>query len=456
MKFRAGRGSTRGSLRSDPLPRWYGAWLRDSGVNLASQALITVMTTALAVIIARSLEPSELGVFYALFGLSQALAYFVNFGMATWLLRELTARSGRARDEGNEVSPITTAPLVNAVLGANLALSVGLLVTSLVALVLLGRPVDTIIGLTALMTYSALIAGATVIETVFRAERRVGRVAAVNGIEKVVLVAVVAATASQTHNIALLGLSYVVAGALRYAIDVRIVSRQVKLRWPEWRAMTSALYRSAPIGMNTAALFIVPRIDTLIVTVSGTTAAAFFALGDRVVSAMIVVPLAATSALYPFLAGRRLALRTVGPVVVGLGLAGALIAGPVIAVLPDLIPALFGAKYSEALDTIRIMVCALPFLFMSGALMTVLYSAGLEKSALVATTVTIALGSVAIFVGAMEGGAPGAAFGYLFRQALLCVALVVVALCFRSPGGTLNTPPAKVDVVTQSVVDSTT
>src|SRR5436309_14840722 len=72
------------------LPSWAGLWARDSALTLLSRGLTVVAATLSAVLVARRLAPGDCGIFSAFLGLSFALGVFGEFGLATWLLRELS------------------------------------------------------------------------------------------------------------------------------------------------------------------------------------------------------------------------------------------------------------------------------------------------------------------------------------------------------------------------------
>ncbi len=67
--------------------------MSDSAQLLASQILTVIATSFAAIVIARTLDPDDWAVFSAFLGLSIALALVADFGIGTWLLRELSASS---------------------------------------------------------------------------------------------------------------------------------------------------------------------------------------------------------------------------------------------------------------------------------------------------------------------------------------------------------------------------
>ena len=63
------------------MPCGMGEWLKDAGLLLSSQLIATVATTIVAILLARSLGPSDWGLLSGLLGLSLALSIFVDFGL---------------------------------------------------------------------------------------------------------------------------------------------------------------------------------------------------------------------------------------------------------------------------------------------------------------------------------------------------------------------------------------
>lgn len=71
-------------------PVWLREWAGDSALLLFSQFAVTLATSVLAIIVARSLTPHEWGIFSGFLALSVALAVFAEFGLSAWVLRELS------------------------------------------------------------------------------------------------------------------------------------------------------------------------------------------------------------------------------------------------------------------------------------------------------------------------------------------------------------------------------
>jgi O-antigen/teichoic acid export membrane protein len=182
-----------------------------------------------------------------------------------------------------------------------------------------------------------------------------------------------------------------------------------------------------PFALNAASLNIIPRLDAVILVTLSTTAAGYFALGDRVLGPAIMIPWVMSSALYPFLAqeGER---SGAGWKILGVFVsAGCLLAVVGIALSPTLVPLIFGKAYDEAVDVVQVMLLAIPFVYGSNAMLAQLYTGGRERSILRVTLGMSALGTVAIVAGQLVVGATGAAGGYVLRQILFLAGLVAIA-----------------------------
>jgi hypothetical protein len=134
------------------MPTWIAHWLRDTRLLLASQLLVVLTTAALAIILARSWGPSDWGLFSALLGLSLALSTFVDLGLGTWLLCELSqlhergATLAKRHHEGSR--RISGAVLANGAFGSVL------FVGTVVVLALVQAEIGTAIALLGSIAYT--------------------------------------------------------------------------------------------------------------------------------------------------------------------------------------------------------------------------------------------------------------------------------------------------------------
>jgi O-antigen/teichoic acid export membrane protein len=206
---------------------------------------------------------------------------------------------------------------------------------------------------------------------------------------------------------------------------------------PAYHHVRRFVLGGVPFAFNTVALNVIPRLDPLVVALVSVTAAGYFSLGDRTVAAALIVPLVASTALYPFLARETAASGVAWKISAGmmvLGLVGAII-GAIAA--PAVVPAVFGSSYEDAVPVVQLMLFAIPFVYASSPLLVHLYTSGKERKVFAATLAASVLGTAAILVGQVLGGASGAAAGYVLRQALFTLALSGIAVLHtpRSVGG---------------------
>jgi hypothetical protein len=124
-----------------------------------------------AILLARSLGPSDWGLFSGLLGLSLALSIFVDFGLTTWLLRELSAlRAGQGWQLS--VSAREESLLLASAVSANTLVGGLLFFGAVVVLASLGTGASTSTALLGFITYTVLLAASYCLETFYRAERR--------------------------------------------------------------------------------------------------------------------------------------------------------------------------------------------------------------------------------------------------------------------------------------------
>jgi O-antigen/teichoic acid export membrane protein len=421
------------------LPGWTADWLRDSSLLLTFQFLATVSTSVLAIILARALGPSSWGLFSGLLALSLAVATLVEFGLATWLLREISElRANTTSHEGYRDR--ASRPIVGA-LAATGTLGVVLITGSIAGLALAHARVETGVTLVCLLIYTISVTTAVCIEAYVRAERKLGVVGLATGLEKVVLVIAAGGLALLGFGTPAIALGFLTAGVLRLTYEGTIVfgRERVPLRKPKvediWRYFVFGL----PFAFNTVALTVIPRLDTFLIALVSKSAAGFFAIGDRILGPATILPVVASRALYPFLVREAHDSRTPWLIASGLFAAGALMAGIGAILAPTIVPIVFGAAYEEAVGVVQLMLMAVPFVFASNALLVRLYVLRLERAVFGVTLVSSLLGTGALVLGQLAIGPMGAAGGYVLRQVLFATALTVTGLIASS---TANRRPA--------------
>jgi O-antigen/teichoic acid export membrane protein len=275
--------------------------------------------------------------------------------------------------------------------------------------------------LVALVAYGALIATCGGLEVVFRARRRIGRLIAATLLEKGLLLLLVTVSLVSGFGLAAIGVAYVGAGVARIGFDtISIIrGRDLALAFPSLRTVRDVTRESVPFAANRASLNIIPKLDTFILAAISPLAAGYFALADRALGPILIVPVVMSVALYPFLARESAGSRAGWGVVGLLTAAGGVIAAIGIAISPMLVPLVFGSAYEPAIPVVQVMLLMLPFVFASNPLLTHVYTARLEHRALGLTLgAASCIGTAAVVAGQELVGPVGAAGGAVLRMAL--------------------------------------
>ena len=163
----------------------------------------------------------------------------------------------------------------------------------------------------------------------------------------------------------------------------------------------------------------------MLLTISATSAG-YFATGERALGPALLVPVALTTTLFPFLSRETSSMRSVrtfAALLASVGLTFAVI-GALLA--PVLIPWVFGQQYRGSVHVVQVTLFVLPFIYASNALLTHLYLEGREGTVLRVTIVASLLGTAAIVVGQLLSGPALAATGLVLRQATIFAALVLL------------------------------
>jgi O-antigen/teichoic acid export membrane protein len=432
------------------MPQWTGDWLRDARLLLSSQLIAMVATTVVAILLARSLGPSDWGLFSGLLGVSLALSTFVDLGLGTWLLRELSAlrsREGHQPSGGAREEPLRLASAV----AANALIGVLLLVAAVAILAASGTNASTSAALVGLITYTVLLAASNCLETFYRAERRLRPVLVAVVLEKFLLLSCIVAVVLLDRGLWAVGLAYVVAGGGRLTFVTSLLLGRVGLRFPapELSDIGRVIKAGVPFAFGTVALNVIPRLDTLLIALLSTTAAGYFALGDRVLGPALIVPVVASAALYPYFSRESTDSDAAWRISAGMLAMGVTIAGLGALLAPLLVPAVFGSQYDEAIRVVQIMCFVLPFLYASNPLLARLYAVGMERQVFATTLIASLAGTAAVIVGQLAIGPTGAAGGYVLRHVMFTAVLSALSVfsidrmrdtC--APGDVSGTTPA--------------
>lgn len=406
-------------------PKWAGLWLRDSTTLAASQLGALAVTTVLAILVARYLGPVQFGTFAGFLGLSQVVTLLAGVGIPVWLLRELS----RIALEEDGLDAREASSILSGAVGVVLALTVALTLGAL----LLGSAitsVDLALALGGLMGYVGLMSCAAVLEVVFRVKRRTVLILGVTLIEKIILLAMVATVTVAGVGIAGIACAYIVAGLLRVTSDILIIhgGRMMSVSRPTRHEMTNVVRRSLRIGAGTTIPQAVARLDVFNIGLYSATTAGLFAVADRMVSVLLILPVACSYALYPHLASDGRPLRSTLRLAAILALVAVPIAVGGVIVADRAIVLMFAERYEDAAVALRIMLLALPVMFAVNVLMAGLFSGAHERRALVVLMSSALAGTVLVVAGALLFGLKGAAAGYAMRYVLSLAALVRLAV----------------------------
>jgi len=411
-------------------PEWIRGWALDSGVLLFCQLAAIAATSLLAILIARNLTPHEWGVFSGFLALGLALAVFGEFGMSTWLLRELTVLLPSDAGKPDPETWSRAGVLVSSSLMLSLSIAGSFVIVTAVAVLFLSLDLGLAVAVIALVAYGGIISASTVPEAFFRSRRHLRRIVGATLVEKFLLLALVAACVATGSGVVVIALVYVVAGLTRLAFNLAntVFRDRLRLSWSGFGGMTTIFRRSLPFGANRAFLNVIPRADAFLLAIISAVAAGYFALGDRVIGPALIIPVVASRALYPFL-GREGNAKS-GLKVVFLFASGGVVAAAIgILIAPFAVPLLFGSAFRPAVPVVQIMILVVPFVFVSNPLLVHLYSGRREgrRLTIVLAVITVA-GTGAIVSGQLLIGTTAAAAGYVLRQALFVAALSIAAL----------------------------
>lgn len=406
------------------LPSWSRQWAKDSALLLVSQLLTLAATSVAAVLIARRLTPSDWGVFSAFLGLSFALAVFVEFGLATWLLRELSQLFAEdAEGAASEAHRLVAAAIAFAV-----AVMLVIVAAGITTAELRGMRASVAIALVSLLLYGGLFACSNVLEPYLRAQRRLRRVVAASVVEKYVLVSLVIAAAAAGSGMWGIGLAYVAAGVLRVGLLGASIFEGTRPTIPTVGDVRSVLRRSLPFALMSGAVSVVPRLDALCLLSLSAVSAGYFALGDRILTPALLVPTIGAMTLYPFLARRSHRPGAIWALAAGFGVVGAVLATIGFFLAPTIVPLVFGGRYTGAVPAVQLMLLSLPLIYAANPLVAYCNSAGRER-AIVATAIAGAVaGTGAIVTGQVLEGIRGAAAGMLIRQTLMFSLFSIIAV----------------------------
>lgn len=415
-------------------PAWLRGWLRDSAVLYISQALFTASATFVMILLARELSVAQFGLFSAFLGLSVAVSFVIDAGLPTWLLRE-SARdyAGDARPTGLSHDRLWRAVYTLALTGA------GATIVVVSAAYALGLSATLSLAQGCFVLYVASLAGATSLETEFRAKRQINRLLVAFLVEKLVLIPLVILALIAHFGVLGVGGAYVLAGGARALYDFWRTLRRSSRRPPLRSRPLDVIRRSAPFAATAAATVFLPRLDVVLVGAISVVFASYFAIGFQIVMTAFLVPLIASTALFPFLAEHTDTARMRRTVVVLMTAAGLLAAVVGYLLAPWVVPLAFGDKYRAAVTPVRVMLLSIPPGFLTFSLTSLMYADDREKTVVRALWVPGLCGTAIVVAGAIRFGASGAAAGFALRYVAQAVVLAILARLFWGAAGSGDT-----------------
>jgi O-antigen/teichoic acid export membrane protein len=390
-------------------------WARDSSVVLASQFSALAVTGLLTILVARELGPSGFGVLAALLSAAQLLTIFVDAGISTYLLRELSAtmtegveRGGRGRASELLSSALSTTAT------AAMLLIVGSAIFSIAAF---RHDLRLVFVLSSLVGYTAILACSDGLEVAYRAQRRLRLLSTAILLEKGTLATLIGAAVWTHAGLNAIAAAYLVAGCARLVFDVACVRRMGLLRWqpPDRTRVFNMLRASLPFGLSSTTPTAIVRLDTVLIALLSTTSAGMYAVGDRILTTLLVLSSTAAATFYPVLAQHRNPVAAMRWAATLMFAVGALVAAVAIVLAPWAVPAFFGSKFDNAVPPVQLMLLAAPLIYASSVFMTGFFSLGRERLVLIIVLTWTAAGTLFVVVGQVLFGVNGAAGGYTLR-----------------------------------------
>jgi PST family polysaccharide transporter/lipopolysaccharide exporter len=274
-------------------------------------------------------------------------------------------------------------------------------------------------------------------------------------LEKSVLLILIFISVLRDLGLAGIGIAYLCAGLMRLTFVSLLLIRRDSLTFDRPRLSDSrAVVRGGiPFAFSTVALNVIPRLDTVLIASFSTIAAGYFALGDRMLGPAWIIPVVASTALYPFFSAESAEAASAWNISALMLIVGTLAAVTGFVLAPIIVPGIFGEEYRPAVSVVRIMVFVLPFLYASNPLLARLYTSGKERRVFFVTLFASILGTVFILIGQSTVGAVGAAVGYVLRHVLFTASLGALMLLKRPP---IRTQPGDLESSQASLPGETT
>lgn len=405
---------------------------RNLAYGVAGEGISGVLNFLTLILIARALGTAGFGVFsyvLAFVGVFQLLA---DFGISNILMREIARDRARVAD------------IMGALLPLIWASSLGVFV--LIAMI--GWPLSPdretyiatlLLGLAVLTTFHSFSFAA-----VCRAFEEMGYNAVGNITHKLLQIGLVLLALQQNTGVVGVSVAMLAANLYQWAF-FQIIVRRRYVPHLQWR-MDSSYWRyllkeAVPIGMAMVLRRASQQTATLVLSaMASTSAVGLFNAAFKILQMVDMIPFTLSLPLFP--AFSRLAVESREKLfrmlqqVLQLWL---LLAAPLLVWLwvmaPQLVDLLFGAAYHEAVPTLRVLACAVPFLFIT-ALYGYLFSAMGQQRFYTLSTGLCLLANLALCAVLIPfWGALGAGVATLVAEAAFCLAgaVLLFRLGFRMP-----------------------
>ena len=380
---------------------------KSTAVLASSSVLVQGITAVTYFLVARALMPEQFGLITGAVGIATLVLTALDFGINSLTVRQLARQPGDLRVF---TSTLSSKILMSVIVGT-------LWIVGVLALGTLSPGWRDFWWLGPYIAFSDVASALTVLP---KSREEMSRVAIVQMVQKVVclLVALAFIPLGHAYEALLVGLP---AGAL---ISIVVCTRFVEapyrqLSWPGLASIKDLWVASAGFGIAGFAAQL-QRADVAIVgAAAGPAAAGLYAAPSRITNMVAVLPTALSVAILPRVArpgdakaARRDSVLAVAVVVLlsGIGLL-------VVAVLAEpMVKLVLGNEYMGSVPVLRVFLIGVLVMCANAPIAALLQAEG--KDALVAKVLGVSsiIGLVTVWIGALMGGAVGAATGYVALQ----------------------------------------
>ncbi len=353
--------------------------LRNSAFGLAAQIIIKLLSFAFTILIVRSLGAADFGQYAAVTSFGSIFLFVADLGLSPYTVRQVARLRGQADSEAQ----------IRALYGDVLALRLllGLLSAALVvgAALLTGRPA-LVVGAIALNSLNVLLyAVQGSADAVLSGYERLDLTSGVRVVNQLIFV--------------LLGAAALWLGMGYYGLIVATTVGVAAMAWLCWRAVSrlglrpgpirlahwAPLLRAAfPFGVIGLTLGLSYRFDSVLLNIfHGDVVTGHYNAAYNLIFSLVTISNVLNVALYPSLSRQAAVapemlpavyertLRYLVLVALPLAVGGFILAEPLVALL-------FGAEYAPAAGLLRILIWAVPLMFLSEFLGYVVVIAGRE------------------------------------------------------------------------------